>query len=146
QARERKLSEIAADREDRIHVEQRRYAEEHARLTAERREQLDALERIHQANVERITQQWTSRIEAAQSELEKVTSQRRRQQQNEWVQLKTEWEQGWQEFDTVTRHVVEQSRQQFLSWSQLAQGNWQPRAEIPEAIRLGDYQIDLNRW
>ncbi|WP_437226867.1 FtsK/SpoIIIE domain-containing protein [Planctomicrobium sp. SH661] len=146
QAHEQKLAEIDAEQAELTRVELRRYAEEHASLSAGKRQTLEELQNAHQENLERLSKNWTSRIEEAQSQLEATVSRRRREQQEQWGQLKSNWERGWQNFESGLRGAVRDDEDRYRSWSKLAQGDWQPPERIPQGVRVGRYFLDLNEW
>lgn len=146
QAHEQKLNQIETDQEERTHAERRRYSDEFAELTAARQQALESLEQAHQANLEQLNRNWTSRIEQAQNGLETYVARRRKAQQDQWAQLKGDWERGWQQFEAELHAERQRDRELFAGWSMLAAGQWQPPGRIPPAVRIGEYRIDLNEW
>jgi len=146
QAHGQKLDEIEQEEQAQTRIEQQRFAHDYAAISAELQAALESLDQAHQANIEQLHRNWGSRIEQAQQELESSTGQKRRSLQTQWGQLKTDWEQGWQRFESGLRDNIQHSQQLFPDWTTLASGQWQPPTQIPPAIRIGDYDVDLNQW
>jgi len=146
QAHEQKLAEIVELQKEQSQVERRRYAEEHAGLNAGKREALAELDRRHEDNLAQVQQTWGNRIDHAERELGSLVSTSLREQQGHWAKLKRDWEKGRQEFEAGLRAETQRDRESFSDWSTLAAGTWQPSREIPRSIRVGEYQLDLNRW
>jgi len=146
QAHAQKLEEITSDQAERTRVEQRRYAEEHAQLSKERRETLESLDDAHRTNVEQIHRNWMARIDQAQRELENQTGRKRRQEQEQWTRLKSDWDEAWKIFETGLNELTRLSQAQFKSWEALAAGNWVPATHIPSTLPVGTLKIDFEHW
>lgn len=145
-AHEQRLREIETDKTNRLSQEQQQYNARRAELLGERDRQLAAVDQEHVRRSAELAERWTRDIEQSEAELHQHVTQRRRILQEHWLRLKSDWEQGWRAFESGLREENEASAAHFAHWSQLADGNWTPPQKIPEAIRLGDYEIDLSTW
>ncbi|SFI17562.1 FtsK/SpoIIIE domain-containing protein [Planctomicrobium piriforme] len=134
--------ERATDRSE----EDSRYAAEHANQLNDRQTQLAELNAKHSQRVHDLQQRWADSIASLEFELESYVSERRRQRQAHWTQLRADWTQASQAFETTVQASAKVNQREFPTWLSLAQHHWTPPTEIPTAVRLGDYQIDLAQW
>lgn len=146
QAHHDRLQEILANQSERTRIELRRYAEEHAQLMLEKRGTLQQIDENHQANVEQLTRNWSSRLQQVQTELEQLVSQKQRREAETWSELKANWEQGSLSFEAGLKEIQKQDEELFPRWSELAAGNWTPPRQVPGALRVGEIPLDLKTW
>src|SRR5690606_355654 len=89
---------------------------------------------------------WSSRIQVAQKNLEEFQTHRRRNQQEQWIQLKSGWETGWQSFDAAVQQALQELNAVCPPWESLVHGGWQVPAQIPPFVHMGEFRINLNNW
>ncbi|WP_437204253.1 FtsK/SpoIIIE domain-containing protein [Planctomicrobium sp. SH664] len=137
---------IERTRQRKLNLERKRHDQEWSRLTQERDAQLSMIHEEHARQVQAATAYWEQAIGTADQALQHYVSNRQRTQRELWSTLKAEWDEVWQNFDSTSRKLLQEGETKFPDWKLLSQGNWSPSARIPDAVRLGDYVLDLNVW
>jgi S-DNA-T family DNA segregation ATPase FtsK/SpoIIIE len=65
--------------------------------------------------------------------------------QRSFAELSGAWESACVNFDTETRSMESRCDGLFLSWSELAAEGYQPPESVPEAVRLGKFEVNLSQ-
>ncbi|MCA9079599.1 MAG: hypothetical protein KDA58_03525, partial [Planctomycetaceae bacterium] len=145
QAHQRKRQEIE-DRRDHAHRDevqrfnQERTQTEHACNSAKANIQHTFDERRRE-----IEERTRLEVQAAEQALATYTRERQRKQLEQWSRMKSSWETACDAFQSKSNEVNTQSEQAFRPWEEL-RTQWTPAATIPELLRFGHYDVDLNMW
>ncbi len=141
-----RMREIEQERLDQLAAENESYQSLRTNTVQEQQSEIQLLQQTHEQQCAVVEQQWIDEIARRQSELEQYVEEQRRARQEQWSALRNDWTQACQSLDSSVQQELQRDRDQFPDWLSLAQSNWTPPTSIPEAVRLGSYQIDLANW
>jgi S-DNA-T family DNA segregation ATPase FtsK/SpoIIIE len=146
QAQRAHLAEIDAQLEGELAESQARYRVAHTGLETARDQQLAAVDHEHATRRQAMSVDFDSRLSSLESQLDAYGSTRRRKQAGTWHELKTAWDAAFRKFHGEVDQAEEESRAEYGEWDSTLASSWQPARSTPPFVRLGDYQVDLNRW
>lgn len=66
-----------------------------------------------------------------------------RSHDSDWKQLASNWQHGLQYVRRVAEELNQESRRRFPSWQESSWQAWQPPSDVPEAVRIGEFLVDL---
>ncbi|WP_437192537.1 FtsK/SpoIIIE domain-containing protein [Planctomicrobium sp. SH527] len=124
--------------------EETRYRNEQQLLQTERQGMLGQMQQAITDALQSIQQHWAGEVERLQAEVEQLSATRRRTQLEQSSRLRAEWTQATLQFEGALQSAARISRDQFPEWSSLISRSWKPPVQIPEAIRLGEFNLDLS--
>lgn len=145
-AHQERSREIEQGRMRELQTENARYGELQGATRRRRETRLTELERGHRQRRESAALAFDEEEQRRAAALEAYSQQRRRRQAELWHQLKSGWDAATRQLAAELGAAQADSRNRFAEWEALASGSWHPPAEIPSGIRLGEFDIDLERW
>ena len=138
-----------ADIEDRRTTEVNRLSTEYtahtSKLDAERDARIAEINEEEQEQLAELTRTFEDNRKRRQMDLDLYIGNRKREEQLAWEQLASTWTTNLQQFDTYTSRAKQRVEERNLSWSDLADPDWEFPTEIPEEIRIGEYEVDLTQ-
>ena len=133
--------------EERRQNEINRLSSEYTTLTrkfdVERNERLATLDEQEEEQLAELTQSFEDDRKRRQMDLDLHVGNRRREQQLAWEQLASTWDANLKQFDNYTSRVQHESETRNLAWGELADHDWTYPKEIPDEIRIGEYEVKL---
>lgn len=140
------LQQIERQRDQAWAEEEARYRTEQQSLQSERQGMLGQMQSAIAETLQSIQQHWAGEIERLQAEIEQLAANRRRTQLEQSSRMRADWTQATLQFEGAIQSARQIDRDLFPEWKSFLEHPWKPPVEIPAAIRLGDYKLDLSDW
>ncbi len=137
------LKDVEERRQGEINKLSAEYSAQTKALNTERDKQLATINEQEAEQLTELTRSFEDERKRRQMDLDLHIGNRRREQQLAWEQLASTWTGNLQQFDAYTSQARQQVEDRNHAWSQLADPSWMPPTEIPEEIRIGEYEVDL---
>ena len=145
-AHQERVEQIQNDRKNRLREEETTFTSTRDELIAQRDEQVRLIDEEFQHRSAEVAAAWQTALQQAEQELQSHVAVRAQHRRGLESQLLNDWQQSWSEFDDNVRSQRELDEARFPTWESLASGGWQPQSRIPESIRIGDFQLDLETY
>ncbi|MCA9053091.1 MAG: hypothetical protein KDA75_04605 [Planctomycetaceae bacterium] len=137
------LQDIETRRDEAVRQEKTRHETQRRQIQSDLEREQSSLDAEERNRLAILSQQFETTHSRLQQQLGEHADVRRRDQAQSWHALKTDWEESFQRFRSTAEELEHESHRVFPEWPALVQGEWSPAREIPPAIRLGEYQVDL---
>ncbi len=145
----RRYKEKRAKLKEARNAELRQAQERHQLLRAETTQRRDADLQQNHGRYQKLWAEIFARYENDSQQLRerhsRETQENQRAHEQAWRQMAGAWNDGLTRVQTEVRAVGNECGQLFPAWSDPSWNQWQPRTELPPAIRFGEFRAERER-
>ncbi len=145
-AHQDRLTEIDALRSAEVHAARQKFVDQKTYLESSRSTQLAALESHVRQQQDAGEEHYQAIRNQAQSNLDQLLSDHRRQQATTWSALKTSWEQSFQQAHQQITALQNEAVTSSPPWDQIESPDWKPAVQVPQSYSIGQHRVNLEQW
>ncbi|MGO9598952.1 MAG: FtsK/SpoIIIE domain-containing protein [Isosphaeraceae bacterium] len=140
----RKLAEADARKQSALQEADVSYPAKLADLAQQRDAELKAADLEYPPRIKSLEEQFTHDARQLQKSYKTKRNTTKQQYEQAWDLLIRMWTEGLARVGSLAGEIKEQSSRRFLDWQNTSVEQWTPPSEVPPALRLGTFAVELS--
>jgi len=144
QTRSEYLNSVASERDAHLQVAQEKFPARISAIEMQLQQQTNELDRECSQQLTAVADKYHVEIRQSEQEHAQELLALRTQRDQVFEKMSSEWKESMGRLTKQWEELNQDNQQRFAKWGLLQGEQWQPPASIPDAIRIGEFNLDLS--